>query len=728
MGGEQRDAEAPGWSFDRRSGYNLPGESDVIAHRAAESAANLASSASRAGLAGRAGRGVVVAALALFLLANLAVPGHALLAALGTTWGSLSLTGVVIGVGALLARPSLVGPALELFAGSFFLYGFHSYRLPTQALELLVAAFALVLLSRSALAAGGSAAGAWPLGLLALYASLAAASLLILPLPVLEHRLFLEGGDFGRAVLEAFPKDPLYPIASVDRLWLFVLFAGLLFSQDDARDLYRRLFRGVAWAAVAAVVLGLLDFAGLVSLDHYNLSNLFFGNRYRRLQSTFGNPSWFACFVACALPFVLLRFHETRGRARWAMAVVFPLCGASLILSAARAAWLASLVLLSAVLAAALLARRRGRPLASMDGPAWVALAATLIAVGLIAAAAVTTPTDRVAPGAPVGRLEGLSREMQYRGLGLSSPRKAAAAYALELARLSPLLGLGYESFNMHLRALLEVPGSGIAGVANTAVAADPTETVFDDSHNTYLQVLTGTGAVGLFLWLATAAAGVLSAARAFRRGWEAEALAVFLGLVIFHFYGLFQGMTYVPVSFLLFPLLTGYAVALDPGPVGATVVRGNRIALLVMAAGLLAAAAGYASDTGYAGLKRRFGLESYLPDEGAVFEGFYRPETGPSGEFRWMRRRAIVNVSRAQPFRLRLSCEHPDAAQDPVVVSLRFEGREAGQVVFSRPGAVERRFDLGEPGTLRLLVSRTFRPAGDGRELGIAVSAILWE
>lgn len=681
--------------------------------------------------AGRVGGGIAFVSAAVFLLANLAAHGHALLSALGGKWGLLLLSGVVLGLGPLLVRPSLLGLALELCAASFFLYGFHSYRAPSQVLGFLVAAFALVLLWRSARATADSAAAtaAWPFRLLVLYALVAAASLPLLPMPVLEHRVFLEGGDFGRAVLEAFPKDPLYPIASVNRLWLFVLFSGLLAAQDDARSLYRRLFRGVAWAAVAASVLGLLDFAGLVSLDRYNLSNLFYGRHYRRLQSTFGNPSWFACFVACALPFVLLRFHEARGWTRWAMAVVFPLYGAALFLSAARAAWLASLVLLAAVVAAALLARRRGQALERIGAPAWLALGATVVTVGLLGAAAVTTPADKVvAPGGQVERLEGLAREIQYRGLGVDSPRRVAAAYARELARLAPLLGLGYESFNMHLRAQLEVPGSRVAGVANTAVAADPTETVFDDSHSTYLQVLTGTGALGLLLWLATSFAGLAAAARACRRGSGPEALALLLGLMVFHLYGLFQGMAYVPVTFLLFPLLTGHAVALDPRPAGASAPPRARVARLAVAGGLVAVLGGYTADTGYASLKRRLGVEAYLPDERAGFEGFYRPEIGPAGEFRWMRRRAIVNVPRAQPFRLRLACQHPDAAEDPVVLSLRFEGRDAGHVVFRRTGAVERRFDFGGPGTLRLSVSRTFRPEGDSRELGVAVSAIQWE
>ncbi len=63
-------------------------------------------------------------------------------------------------------------------------------------------------------------------------------------------------------------------------------------------------------------------------------------------------------------------------------------------------------------------------------------------------------------------------------------------------------------------------------------------------------------------------------------------------------------------------------------------------------------------------------------------------------------------------------------------MLSLSFEGRDAGAVVFRRPGTVERRFDFGVPGALRLSVSRTFRPGGeaDRRELGVSVSAIRWE
>lgn len=689
---------------------------------------------------------------AAFLLLNLVVRGHALWAASPAPWAStVFLGGLALAAAILVARPAVLAPALTAFGASFLLFGFHSYRLTSLVFELLVTALALVLLVRLVRGQRRSTCAAEPLvvGPFLLFALVATGSLLLLPRGVLEHRLFLEGWGFGRAILAAFPKDPLYPIASVDRLWLFGLCAWLLAAQPEARGLQRALLRGIARAAIAASLLGLLDFAGAISLDRYNLANLFYGSRYRRLQSTFGNPSWFACFVACALPFVWLEFQEARGRARFLLALAFPACAASLFLSGARASWVAALVVVVALGAAMLVLGRSGgtlepggpasgRALESSGPAGWLALGSTLATIAaLVAFAAATPATNQPGQDVPLSRLEGLSRELGYRGLGLQSPRRVAAAYALELAKLSPWLGLGYESFNMHLRAQLEIPGSGVARVVNTAVAYDTAETVFDDSHDTYLQVFTGTGALGLLAWLALALGGVWVAGRALRRRPTPQAVAVLVGLVVFHVYGLFQGMAYIPVTFFLFPLLLGSAVALDEAPAAAAPLDGNpgrpprtMRRWLAGAAGIAAlAAAAYARDNGYASLKRRLGVGAYLPDEAAVYEGFYRAESGASGEFRWTARRAIVNVLSVRPFTLRVACEHPDAEREPVVVSLRFEGRDLEPIVFRRPGAIERRFAFETPGALRLSVSRTFRPGrGDRRELGVAVSAIRWE
>jgi hypothetical protein len=668
----------------------------------------------------------------LFLLVNLAAR---LVALLSTSLG-VGLLGVVaafMAVGCLL-WPAWLGPALAAFGSSFFLYGFHSYSTRNQIFELALTAFAVVLVLRLLRAPSTPASTAMRalLPFAVLYALAATFSLLLLPMRVLEHRAFLEGGQLAGALFRALPKDPLYPIASVNRLWLFLTFVVALSAQAEAGALYRRLVRGIALAVTVAVVAGLLDFAGVISLAGYNLSQVFYGAGYRRLQSAFGNPGWFACFVACTLPFVLLEWSESRGWPRLAFAISFPLSVASLFLSGARASWLASLGMLVVLAALRFSARKLGRPLPAPSSLDKAVLAASLAVFALLAGFtywSTGSPRAAVDGHMPPDRLEGLSREMRLRGVGVSSPRRVAAEYAIELARERPLLGLGYESYNMHLRAQLARPGSPIARVVNTAVLQDAAETVFDDSHDTYLQVLVGTGALGLLLWLAFVAASLAVTLLAFARAPSRLLVALALGQVTFHLYGLFQGMAYVPVTFFLFFVELGLVMTLETGPPPDRLSHGRRWLVASLAGLVFVSLPLQARDRGYRSVKRELGVEEYLPDEAAEFEGFYAPETGPSGEFRWMMRRGIVNVSRAAPFRLSFTCAHPDLEREPVALSLHFEGRDLGPLVCSRPGMIEKRFDLGSVGALRLGVSRTFRPGPDDRrELGVAVSAIRWE
>lgn len=666
-----------------------------------------------------------------FLLACLLARAQALGSSMGpsATLAALAL----LAASACAHWPRLLGPGLALFGAGFFLCGFHSYRTPSLALELATTALAIALATR----AWRDTSGPVPEGIrlvlpfFGLYALTATFSLLLLPPRVLEHRAFIEGAELGRALATAYPKDPLYPIASVARLWTFLIFAAALSQQPDARALCRWLFRGLAASAVLAVVLGLLDFLGLVSLTRYNLSHLFYGAQYRRLQSSFGNPSWFACYVACALPFVWLAWSEARRHwLRGALAASFPLATAALYLSGARAAWLALGVLLAALAGLRRLARAGERQPFDPGRLGWAALL-TSIAVFVGLAAGTFGPgaaSRRDSDDSPPGRLEGLSHEFRIRGLGLSSPRRVAAEYALELAKQKPLLGLGYESFNMHLRAQLGLPGSAVAGVVNTALAGDPAETVFDDSHNTYLQALTGTGLLGLLLWLVAAGAALAPVALALRGTPEPTTVAVALGMVVFHFYGLFQGMAYLPVVFLLFHVQLAYAMALAP-PLPGGLLRLRRALLVVLGLLALASVQGYALDSGYRSLKRALGVAAYLPDETEDFEGFYRPESGSQGEFRWSARRAVLNFHRAAPFRLAFTCEHPDLEREPVVVTLRYDNRDAGSIVCRRRGTLEQRFVPDAPGALWISVSRTFRPGGsDRRDLGVAVSAIRWD
>jgi hypothetical protein len=669
----------------------------------------------------------------LFLLANLLGRGASLHAA-GEAWGILAVA-IVLGGWLCVWRPVLLAPVLGLFGASFFLYGFHSYRLQNQVFEYLVTVLSLVLLIHSARVSRPPAGSCrWVLGGWVLYAVLALFSLVLMPPAVLGDRVFLEEGDVFGATLRAFPSDPLYPIAGVNRLLLFVFFVALLARHRDSRRLYRVLFRGVAAATVVAVVLGLLDFSGVLTLAPYNLSRLFYGAGYDRLQSTFANPAWFASFVACALPFVLLELWQGGRRTRFLLGISFPLSAACLFFAAARAAWLASAWLILALLLIVALKKRGWIPVPPLGRAVWLALGSS-VAVFLLLATSVYGPLVTGPPvessSAPSGRTGGLAREMRIRGLGVDSPRWTANAYALEMAGQRPVYGLGYETFNLHLRAQLAVAGSRVARIVNPGAEVDPGDTFFDDAHNTYLQILVGTGVVGLLIWLTLGAVGLLFVGLEVWRDGTPVAVCVLLAMLVFHLYGLFQGMQYIPVVWLLFLLTTGWAMTVTPGRLSPGLRRTLGGAYLMLGLLVVLSPIDYVMNRGYRDIKERFGLSAYLPDEREEFVGFYRPESGPQGEFHWMARRGIINLARPDPFRLLIACEHPDLDREPVVLSFRFNGDPAGRIVLHRKGQVEKRFDFAEPGTLRLTVSRTFRPgpkAADRRELGVAIGAIRWE
>jgi len=173
--------------------------------------------------------------------------------------------------------------------------------------------------------------------------------------------------------------------------------------------------------------------------------------------------------------------------------------------------------------------------------------------------------------------------------------------------------------------------------------------------------------------------------------------------------------------------LETGYAMTVEETRRLPWLPKMAKAAWVVLAVLVLASPLHYWGDHGFRNLKEKYGAPAYLPEESAEFEGFFGPEHWPQGEFRWMGRRGLVNVSKAGPFKLLLACSQPDLARDPVLVSFFFNRKPAGRLRFDRPGLVEKDFDFDEPGVLLLTVSRTWRPrdhdpGGDPRELGVAV------
>ena len=140
---------------------------------------------------------------------------------------------------------------------------------------------------------------------------------------------------------------------------------------------------------------------------------------------------------------------------------------------------------------------------------------------------------------------------------------------------------------------------------------------------------------ISLDLWLAFAASALVAAALAFCRAPGMLPAALVVGMLLFHYYGLLQGMAYIPVILFLVFVEAIHAAAIAPPP-PAWLARWSWSTLVVLGVLALAAIPFQVADRGYRNLKRTLGAPAYLPDEAAEFEGFYGAETGPGWGPTW--------------------------------------------------------------------------------------------
>ena len=319
-----------------------------------------------------------------------------------------------------------------LFGASFFLYGFHSYRLPNQVFELLVTALALVLLLRRRASRRSPRRGGAGL-VLPLFAAVrahgdvlaAAAAPRGARAPLLPRRRRLRAGD--PAV--RFPKDPLYPIASVNRLWLFLLFAVLLSSQPDAASSTAGSSAGSpgprsspsSWASSTSRACS----RSRATTSRTSSTAPSTGGSSPPSATPAGSPASSparcpSCCSSCG--------RRARPSARW-RSRLSSRCAPRASSSRApgpRGSPGSSLIAVARRPALSL-SRRRGppAPVAGSASSGWrSAPRSPRSRCSLAAALLARAPRPGGDAAAPPGRLEGLSREMQIRGLG---PHVAAA-------------------------------------------------------------------------------------------------------------------------------------------------------------------------------------------------------------------------------------------------------------------------------------------------------------
>ncbi|KHK03347.1 hypothetical protein NY78_1411 [Desulfovibrio sp. TomC] len=621
------------------------------------------------------------------------VAGHLLLSAM-TLWSlgrpAQAFAGLILAGSAAMAV-SRRGLSLGLFLLGFtlFLFGWQTYVYPAVAFGLVLdaAALALVWGNLGRRPAGPGLTGAF----LGAVVVMVLGSMWLLPWDRLASAAALFGPSrFFAAMVFSPAHAPAYGLAAALRLAVMAVFAWELAGSRLAGR-FETLAAGIAAGLVTAIVFGLTEhFRG----DHYLL--------HYRFTSLFANPGWFAEYAAVAAPFLLLPFARRGLWRRGYGTACLALCAGALVLTLARAGWIAG----SLTLACAVLLYLRDGPMARFPRP-YGHLPGLAVAGALVVALAFwASGRELSAISRPINAL--LKERV---GNFTDSPRPALFRSGLLIAAERPVFGMGYESYARHYPVLLATPAAWLGRYG------DPSAEVFETSHNMYIQLLSGLGIAGLGLWLALVGrAGWVLWRRARDTAGMLDA-ALLLSLVAFHIYAFFQEMFYVPpVLFLLFVPL-GRAMALEDGG------RGRRWPAHLAWGLALAAVLSYAADAGLSRTGARLSLPQWRCGP-VVYEGFFPPEPIAGQTMRWSVGDAAVQVA---PGEVSLTLFSP-VPTDVVLVS------DAGLLDRLHLGGAPttRRYHLPDVGdgraqTIFIMPDSAFVPmaqtgALDPRRLGVAV------
>ncbi|EFL50110.1 O-antigen polymerase [Solidesulfovibrio fructosivorans JJ]] len=594
---------------------------------------------------------------------------------------------------------------LTLLGFSPFLFGAQSYVYPGVAFGLLADVAALAFCWRNAGGKAASGESTGPTGaLLAALAALALGSTLLLPWARFwqELSLFGPGGFF--AAMAFSPADaPGYALAGAWRLAIFAVLAFGL-ARLDFPDRFGCLIRGLVGGLLTAIVFGLYEhFQG----DHYLL--------HYRFTSLFANPGWFAEYAAVAAPYLLTLLAGANLRRRALAALGLALCGAAMVLTLARAGWIAGSL---TFFAAGWLYFRENRfvrfrrPYGHL--PTLAVAGALVVGIAFWGAGRELSAISRPINALLAKRVDNFT----------DSPRPTLFRSGLLIAAERPVFGMGFTSYARHYPVLLATPGAWLNRYG------DPRAEVFETPHSMYVQLAAGLGAAGLLVWLAMVgrAGWVL-----WRRARDYASLpdaALLLSLAAFHVYAFFQEMFYVPaVLFLLFIPLAR-AMALEAGAAREGRARGTGWVRAAAGGVALCGILAYGLDIGLGGTAARLGLYDWMPPgEKVVFEGFYPPEQGQGRTFRWSAGDAALLVPPGTgSLTLSLAAASPTEATffSPAGLWARV-GLDGGPVTVTLP--VPETGD-GRAVPLYLLTTRAFVPqaatgAADPRRLGVAVGVV---
>ncbi len=313
----------------------------------------------------------------------------------------------------------------------------------------------------------------------------------------------------------------------------YAAFGFLYFSATECGAARRE-----RWVRLLAVVGGAWGAYGALHVLSLGVS---LHNAYGAARPFFTEHGTYSAFLGMLLPLPLLEAMERRGAARWGFALAFLAIVLGILLSLTRAAWIATLLVLPAMLAVWARERR-----------AWRRLLVPIVLIGCaVAGLAVLGVTSRLVRHArTVADAENVSN--------LERVNRWAAAW--EMTKDRPWIGVGYGAYpdaypKYRRKSLVTEQSYGHFG-----------------AHSEPLRLLSETGVTGFAaaLWF-LGAAGLLGL-RAFRRAADPAAgrlaLAILAGLATYAVHGLFN--SYLGIDKVTAPFWMGLGALVALAPPGA--------------------------------------------------------------------------------------------------------------------------------------------------------------
>jgi O-antigen ligase len=627
-------------------------------------------------------------------------------------------------------------PVLFLFAVTFPLYGSHSYSAYNHVFEFIITSLCLVFWLLNQKEVAKVKINNHLNKLLIIYIFLSASSLFLLPVNSVFNTAVLWGFfDFSKAVFIASPDSVYYSLAGVNRLILFYVFIYQLATYKENKESFRFLFLGLLIGGLISAVVGILNHYGIIGLDWYR------PGFEQRLQSVFGNPGWFAEYIAICSPFFLLGFVKTDLKPIWKFSLFGGLiiCEMAILLTGSRTGWVAyPMVLLFCWLFFYLFrksnekSKTRNLKTAGIIGFRVLISVPITLLISFIIIFQIFENPELIGPKNSQGKTNSQTSDQhkayikdRISNIASATTRTKLWREGIVLGSASSLFGLGYETYRWHMDIQSNNPNTELR-------KKNLISEYYDTAHNTFIQLFVSGGIVALFIWVSIIGYSILILLMELKRNKNYIIIPIILSIISFHIYGLAQSMQYISMIWLTVFLNIGYAMTINSS-LNHTWL-GSFWNKYIIAVAILAVIGSftYISNHSSKNLAEKYDMQIYANDQMRDnFPGFYRVEQWPQGNIRWMGKRGLVKFSGSGLVELAIYCGHPDVKEKPVSLIVTIDKTVVDYITFNNNQWINKLYYIPKSKLidheLLLKVSRAWSPLKyninkDNRSLGVAV------